>query len=310
MSNLTKLEFTALNITRKNYLSWILDAEIHLAANGLGNTMKDENTVSNQDKVKTMIFLHHHIHEGLKIEYLTVKDLLVLRNNLNERYDHLKTIILPKAQFEWLHLCVQDFKSVSEYNSALYQITSQLKLCGETITDGDMLEKTFSTFHASNVLLQQNNCAKGFEKYSELISCLLLVEQNNELLMKNYEARPTESNSFPEVNVASYNYRGRHCSRGRGHFSGRARGNGHGRGGGQHNIHNDDKNDQINKTVENKCYCCGIKGHWSQTCRTLKHFINLYQASLKEKGTIESNSTSAPGDDKIDLDSMTSPGLT
>ncbi|XP_047306185.1 uncharacterized protein LOC124909556 [Impatiens glandulifera] len=154
MSNLTKLEFTTLDITRKNYLSWILDAEINLAANGLGNTIKDENTVSDQDKAKSMIFLRRHIHEGLKIEYLTVKDPLALWKNLNEMYDHLKTIILPKAQFEWLHLRLQDFKSESEYNSALFRITSQLKLCGETITDGDMLEKTFSTFHASNVLMQ------------------------------------------------------------------------------------------------------------------------------------------------------------
>ena len=57
-----------------------------------------------------------------------------------------------------------------------------------------MLEKTFSTFHASNVLLQQQYREKGFKKYSELISCLLVAEQNNELLMKNHETRPSGSN--------------------------------------------------------------------------------------------------------------------
>ena len=70
------------------------------------------------------------------------------------------------------------------------------------ITNEDMLEKTFSTFHASNVLLQQKYREKGFRKYSELISCLLVAEQNNELLMKNHEARPTGSAPFPEVNAA------------------------------------------------------------------------------------------------------------
>ena len=42
MSNLTKLEFLALDITSKNYLSWILDVEIHLDAMGLGDTIKEE----------------------------------------------------------------------------------------------------------------------------------------------------------------------------------------------------------------------------------------------------------------------------
>ena len=85
-----------------------------------------------------------------------------------------------------MHLRLQDFKTVSEYNSALFKISSRLKLCGEKITDEDMQEKTFTTFHASNVLLQQQYRERRFTKYSELISCLLVAEQNNELLMKNH----------------------------------------------------------------------------------------------------------------------------
>ena len=146
MANLAKLEFVALDITRKNYLSWILDAEIHLEANALGETIKDGNNASNQDKAKAMIFLRHHFHEGLKAEYLTIKDPLVLWNNLKERYDHQKTVILPKARYDWIHLRLQDYKTVSEYNSSMFHISSQLKLCGEKVTDEDMLEKTFSTF--------------------------------------------------------------------------------------------------------------------------------------------------------------------
>ena len=124
MANLAKLEFVALDITGKNYLSWILDAEIHLEANALGETIKDGNNASNQDKAKTMIFLQHHLHEGLKAEYLTIKDPLVLRNNFKERYDHKKTVILPKACYDWMHLRLQDYKTVSEYNSAMFRISS------------------------------------------------------------------------------------------------------------------------------------------------------------------------------------------
>ncbi|GJY91160.1 uncharacterized protein Tco_0506356 [Tanacetum coccineum] len=70
------------------------------------------------------------------------------------------TIQAGKARYEWTHLRLEDFKSVSEYNLAMHRITSTLLLCGDTITDAEMLEKTFSTFHASNILLQQQYRAK------------------------------------------------------------------------------------------------------------------------------------------------------
>ncbi|XP_062119317.1 uncharacterized protein LOC133833075 [Humulus lupulus] len=138
MENLTKLDFVPLDISGRNYLSWILDVEIHLDVKGLGDTIKHNNEASSQNKTKAMIFLRHHLHEGLKFEYLMIRDLLTLWKNLKERYDHQKTVILPNAQYEWLHLRLQDFKSVSEYNSAMFKITSKLKLCGEKIPDNDM----------------------------------------------------------------------------------------------------------------------------------------------------------------------------
>jgi hypothetical protein len=307
MSNLTKLEFNALDISGKNYLAWILDAEIHLNAMDLGDTIKEENTSSEQNKAKAMIFLRHHIHEGLKTEYLTVKDPAILWKDLKERYDHQKTVILPKARFDWLHLRLQDFKSVCDYNSAIFKITSQMKLCGENITDKDMLEKTFSTFHASNMLLQQQYRERGFTKYSELISCLLVAEQNNELLMKNHNSRPTGSTPFPEANVVTSN----EFEPNQQHFRGRGRGQGYGRDRGHHNEHRSNfKNKAHNhlkwkpkentsfKKTDSTCHRCGGKGHWSRTCRTPKHLVDLYQASLKGKG-VETNFTEQ--NDPMDL---------
>ncbi|XP_059639698.1 uncharacterized protein LOC132282086 [Cornus florida] len=179
MLNLTKLEFIVVDISGKNYLSWILDAQIHLDAMGLEDTVKEENDVSLQDKAKVMIFLRHHISEELKTEYLTERDPLCLWNNLKEKYDHKKTVILPKAPANWQQLRLLDFKIVAEYNSALFKISFTLKLCGDTITDELLLEKTFTTFYASNVHLQQQYRERRFKKYSELISCLLVAEQNN-----------------------------------------------------------------------------------------------------------------------------------
>ena len=98
-----------------------------------------------------------------------MKDPLELWTDLKGRYDHLKATLLPRARYEWMHLQFQDFKTVTEYNSVVFRITSQLKSCGETIKDEDMLEKTL-TFHGSNVILQQQYREKSFQKYSELIS--------------------------------------------------------------------------------------------------------------------------------------------
>nr|GLL24690.1 uncharacterized protein LOC109176566 [Ipomoea trifida] len=162
MSNLANLEFVGLDISGKNYLSWALDVEMHLNAKGLGETIKESNDASIQDRAKAMIFIRHHLDQGLKDEYLTVKEPLELWKMLKERYDHQRTVILPKARYDWIHLRLQDFK--------------------------------------------------------------------------------TEKHGNPP------------------------------------------------KNVENACYRCGMTGHWEHTCRTARHLVDLYQASLKEKGkNIESN---------------------
>ncbi|XP_022869494.1 uncharacterized protein LOC111388903 [Olea europaea var. sylvestris] len=97
MTNITKLKFAAFDISGKNYQSWILDVDIHLVSKGLGETIKEGNNESLQDRGKTLIFLRHHLHDGLKIEYLTEKDPQVLWNKLTERFDHQRFKINVKA---------------------------------------------------------------------------------------------------------------------------------------------------------------------------------------------------------------------
>ncbi|XP_019258408.1 PREDICTED: uncharacterized protein LOC109236667 [Nicotiana attenuata] len=119
MSNLSKHESVALDISGKSYMSWVLDAEIHLDAMGLADTIKDKNQASNQDRAKAMIFLRHHLDEGLKMKYLTVKDPVILWNNLKDRYDHLKMVVLAQARYDWTHLRLQDFKFITEQHNGL-----------------------------------------------------------------------------------------------------------------------------------------------------------------------------------------------
>ncbi|KAL6269490.1 hypothetical protein ACE6H2_026401 [Prunus campanulata] len=309
MENLAKLEFAALDISGDNYLSWVLNAKIHLRANGLGKAIEDGSDASPEENAKAMIFLRRHIHEALKSEYVVVDEPLVLWKALCERYNHQKTVTLPRARYEWTHLRFQDFKTVSEYNSAMHRITSLMKLCGENISEEDMLEKTLSTFHASNVLMQQQYRHSGFTKYSELVSCLLLAKQNNELLLKNHQSRPTGSAPLPEINATSREVnatssRGSIHKHGRGGKRGQRQGSRKDRGahpyglGPRNNPSTNGKNAFRNKgraqtshvprNDESTCYRCGAKGHWSRTCRTPKHLADLYQASLKTK-KVETN---------------------
>ena len=213
---------------------------------------------------------------------------------------------------------------MEEYNSALFKIVSKLKLCGETITDADMLEKTFSTFHTSNVVLQQQYREKGFSTYAALISCLLLAEQNNELLMMNSELRPPGAKSLPEAHAAiepkdetpRESYRGR--MRGRGRWQGRnrgfqprgrgfqprdhlgrSRGRGYSRGHQANHGYKSDFKTHGSSSTKSACHRCGMTNHWANKCKTPQHLVKLYQESIKGKN---SEANLVHYDDENDLD--------
>ena len=115
-----------------------------------------------------------------------------------------------KAMNDWKILKFQDFESVEEYNSALMKITYSLELCGEVVTDDDLLYKTYSTFHPKDVLLSHK--AKGFTTYNDLLSYLLATEQRKqkvkdtisrfEKLQKRYIEQRDSEMRLPEANEA------------------------------------------------------------------------------------------------------------
>ncbi|XP_024011242.1 uncharacterized protein LOC112086515 [Eutrema salsugineum] len=278
MSNLAKLEIPALDVSGKNYMSWAVGAKIHLRGNGVLDTIDKSETTSDEKKAKAMIFLLHHIDNSLKEEYITKKNPADLWQSLKDRFDHQKYVILPKVKHEWLNFRFQDYKSVGEYNSAMFGITSRMMLSGQEVSDFDMIEKTLQTFHPGNVILQQLYRAKGYTTYSELMQVLLVAEQNNQLVMLNYQTRPTGSSPFPEVNVASSspnNRTERGRGRGRNRYPGRGRGHGRGR--------QNDVDREARKQKETACYRCGMKNHWAKTCRTPRHLADLYRASQDAK---------------------------
>ncbi|XP_024013372.1 uncharacterized protein LOC112087732 [Eutrema salsugineum] len=172
MSNIQKVEYEALTVSGDNYLKWALDTKIYLNSKSLGECIQDPNTATQTERYSAIFIIRHHLAESLKQQYLTLEDPLELWVALKKRYDHQKTVILPQAKFDWKNLRFEDFKSVEEFNSELFRIVALIRLCGEEVTDKDMLEKTFSTFGTPNI--------------------------NNQLLLRNSAMRPPGSAPLPE----------------------------------------------------------------------------------------------------------------
>ncbi|CAL2266019.1 unnamed protein product [Prunus armeniaca] len=40
---------------------------------------------------------------------------------------------------------------------------------------------------------------------------------------------------------------------------------------------------QLTGVIEEACHRCGTNGHWARVCRTPKHLVDIYQASIKGK---------------------------
>ncbi|XP_055809526.1 uncharacterized protein LOC129879826 [Solanum dulcamara] len=171
------------------------------------------------------------------------------------------------------------------------------------------MEKTFSTFHASNVLLQQQYREKGFKKYSDLISHLLVAEHNNDLIMKNNENQPTRSTPLSEVNEVCAH----HARRGKDHGHDRERGRGRNSGEEQNFVpgvnHSSKKNhhqkekrkDEKRETVRAGCFRCGARGHHQRDCRTPKHLVELFHASLKKKEKNSETKTNFVSENHVDI---------
>ncbi|XP_056685066.1 uncharacterized protein [Spinacia oleracea] len=107
------------------------------------------------------------------------------------------------------------------------------------------------------------------------------------------ESNVVERSNPPEANVAHRGGRGGYNHRGRGRGNHRGRGRGHGRGRGylaprnnNHKGHQQGNQKQTPSKEKDTCFRCGMIGHWGKTCRTAKHLVDLYQASIKGKGKV------------------------
>src|SRR6266540_3114917 len=138
MNNLDTKDFNVLKVDGSNYLTWAMDVKIKLSSKGFIGTINEPNpqgpSIPESAKYAALYFLRHHLHPDLKNEYLMEEDPRALWVALKDRYDHQKAIMLPEARREWSSICLMDFKSVVEYNSAVHKICSKLRFCDQPIS--------------------------------------------------------------------------------------------------------------------------------------------------------------------------------
>ena len=104
-------------------------------------------------KARVLLIMRKHIDYSLRNQYLLVEKPDELRKELKLRFFHKKTIHLPQAQNDWIQLRVLDFPTLLSFNAELYRIVTQLRMCGQTVEESELIDKTLSTFPSAATLL-------------------------------------------------------------------------------------------------------------------------------------------------------------
>lgn len=184
-----KIQFPVLKVDGSNYLSWTLNVEIVLNAKGIGDTIiADDGDL--QTKAQTVYIIRHHLDPKLQTQYIDEYNPRALWDALNRRFDHLRLISLPAVGNDWIHLRVLDHPTITSYNSALFRITSQLKVCGYAVAEFEQIEKTLLTFPTGSMTLAQQYRQMHFTNYSDLIAVMLVAKKTDLLLIQNAKSRP------------------------------------------------------------------------------------------------------------------------
>uniref|UniRef100_A0ACD5UN34 Uncharacterized protein n=1 Tax=Avena sativa TaxID=4498 RepID=A0ACD5UN34_AVESA len=156
MCDIVLRDFEELALDGSNYLEWTVDAKILLAAKSLRETIAPISECTDAQKAQATAYLRHHLDRDLK-NFVTEEDPLVMWQFLKDRFygPMQRNKITSDAKDTWRNLRFSDFEDVDEYNSTLHRAASRMKLCGEEITENDMIEKTLSTTHPRNLWCHQ-----------------------------------------------------------------------------------------------------------------------------------------------------------
>jgi hypothetical protein len=112
-------------------------------------------------------------------------------------------VILPEANHDWIHVRMQDYKFIGDYNHVVHKICAKLRFYEKEPSDEDKIEKTLTIMLPSDRVLKHQYCAQNYQRYSELIQALLQAEKHDKLIMRNHHQCSVGMIPLPEVNYSS-----------------------------------------------------------------------------------------------------------
>jgi hypothetical protein len=82
-------------------------------------------------------------------------------------------MILPEANHDWVHLRLQDYKSIGDYNHVVHKICAKLQFCKKEPSNEEKIEKILTTILPSDRVLKHQYRARNDQRYLELVQDLL-----------------------------------------------------------------------------------------------------------------------------------------
>jgi hypothetical protein len=123
-------EFEELALDGHNYPTWVMDVKISLTLRGMYDAIVSladrEHELPPTHQYNALYIIRHHIHPNLKLEYVQEEEPSVLWTALQNHYEQQKVVILREVNHDWIHLRLQDYKSIGDYNHAVRTICAKL----------------------------------------------------------------------------------------------------------------------------------------------------------------------------------------
>jgi hypothetical protein len=151
-------EFEELALDGHNYPTWVMDIKISLALRGMYEGItppaKRQHELLPTYQYNALYIIWHHIHPNLKSKNVLEEEPNALWATLQNCYEQQNVVNLTEANHEWVHLRLQDYKSIGDYNHVVHKICVKFQFCEKEPSDEEKIKKTLTTMLPSDRILE------------------------------------------------------------------------------------------------------------------------------------------------------------